>query len=395
VVSFSFKKHPEGGHNPRGAAPPVKAGNFQWLPTGAQALKGMLQAIAEAQVSIRLEMYTIEPDPLGEKFRDALVAAAQRGVRVRVLADGVGSYFLNAEFWQPLVLAGGEFRHFNVPGLGRFGLRDHRKLLLCDDDRAIVGGVNIGPEYNGDGVDAGWRDLAVQFHGSVARELGAAFDEMFAQAGFKHPRFGWLRHAIRQHRIEVGHATVLLTAPGWRRNPLVRMITHDFRHAESIRIMMAYFLPTGRLLRALRGAARRGAKVQLILAEHSDMPLMQMATRSLYRRLLKSGVEIYEYVPQILHAKLMIVNENIIYAGSANLDVRGLRLNYELSLRVENQRLAAEAGDIFKADLAHCRRIELTEWMKTRHWWRRLLDHGAYWLHAHFDPFVASHSWRR
>jgi cardiolipin synthase A/B len=384
-----------GSHGPRAAAPALTAAEFQWLPTGAKALAEMLKAIAEAGTTIRLEMYTIEPDRLGEKFRAALIAAAERGVAVRVLADGVGSYSMGLAFWRPLTEAGGEFRHFKVPGLGRFGLRDHRKLLVCDDYRAIVGGVNIGPDYDGDGVDSGWRDLAVQFQGTMARELGAGFDQMFALAGFKRPRFGWLRHAVRQRRIQAGHATVLLTAPGWRRNPLVHSITHDFQHAKSIRIMMAYFLPTGRLLRALRGAARRGAKVQIILAEHSDMPLTRMAARSLYYRLLKSGVEIYEYLPQILHAKLMIVDGHVVYAGSANLDVRGLRLNYELSLRVENKQLAEEAGKLYEADLAHCQRIELAAWMKTRHWWRRLLDRCAYWLHAHFDPFVASHSWRR
>jgi cardiolipin synthase len=384
--------HPKGSHRPH--ATPLTVGDFQWLPTGARALAQMLQAIAEAGTTIRLEMYTIEPDQLGQKFRAALVAAAQRGVAIRVLADGVGSHSLGVEFWRPLIEVGGEFRHFKLPGLGRFGLRDHRKLMVCDDNRAIVGGVNIGPDYDGDGVDSGWRDLAVQFEGTMARELGVGFDEMFALAGFKRPRFAWLRHAVRQRRVQASHATVLLTAPGWRSHPLARAITHDFRHARTIRIMMAYFLPTGRLLRALRGAARRGAKVQIILADHSDMPLTRMAARSLYHRLLQSGVEIYEYQPQILHAKLMIVNDNIIYAGSANLDVRGLHLNYELSLRVENQRLAAEAGKMYEADLAHCRRIELVEWMK-RQWWRRLLDRCAYWLHAHFDPFVASHSWRR
>jgi cardiolipin synthase len=355
----------------------------------------MLGEIAEAKTSIRLEMYTISPGPLGEKFLAALTAAAQRGVRVRVLADGVGSHLLNVNFWRPLHLAGGEHRYFKLPGMGRFGLRDHRKLLLCDDTRAIVGGVNLGPEYDGDGVTAGWRDLAVQFHGALARDLGATFDEMFALAKFKHSRFAWLRHAIHQRRLESGHAIILLTAPGWRRSPLRKSITRDFRHAESIRIMMAYFLPTGRVLRALQSAAKRGAKVQIILARRSDMPLTRMAARSLYSRLLESGVEIYEYLPQILHAKLMIVDDKIVYAGSANLDVRGLRLNYELSLRVENGRLAAEAGEMYEADLARSQRIEPHAWMKSRHWWRRLADYFAYWLHAHFDPFVASHSWRR
>ncbi len=380
---------------PAGTAPPMLPGGYQWLRTGARALAKMLEAIDQAQTSIRLEMYTIQPGQLGEKFRDALIAAAQRGVQVRVLMDGVGSMHLSHEFWQPLTAAGGEYRFFNLPGRIRFGLRDHRKLMVCDDHLAFVGGVNIGPEYLGDGVTSGWRDLAVQFQGALARALGGAFDEMFAHAKFKHPSFAWLRHAIRQRRLIVGHSTVLLIAPGWRHNPMIRLLARDFQHAESIRIMAAYFLPTGRVLHALRRAARRGAKVQLILAGISDVPHMRMAARSLYHRLLKSGVEIYEYQPQILHAKMIIVDENIVYAGSANFDVRSLHLNYELLLRVEHQRLAHEAGEIFTADLAHCHRVEIDAWLKTRHWWRRWLDNCAYFLAARIDPFLSSFSWRR
>ncbi|HVY12804.1 MAG TPA: phospholipase D-like domain-containing protein, partial [Alphaproteobacteria bacterium] len=168
-----------------------------------------------------------------------------------------------------------------------------------------------------------------------------------------------------------------------------------FKSASSIRIICAYFLPTGRVLRALRRAAQCGAPVQLILGAHSDVKLMQMATRCLYRRLLMSGVEIYEYQPQVLHAKLIIVNDSVIYAGSANLDVRSLHLNYELLIRVENQRLAREAVEIFRGDLAHCRPVKLSAWLKSRSWWRRTLDHFAYFLLARLDPFLSSRSWRR
>jgi cardiolipin synthase len=355
----------------------------------------MLEAIEQARHSIQLEMYIIQPGAHGEKFRDALAAAAQRGLRVQVLADAFGSMFLTPDFWRPLQAAGAEFRFFNLPGNGRFGLRDHRKLMVCDEATAFIGGLNIGPEYAGDGVKSGWRDLGLRFHGTLARELGRAFDEMFELAEFRHPRFAWMRHAIRQRQLDADAVTLLLAAPGWRRNPLVRTLVGDFKSAATIRILCAYFLPTGRVMRALRRAPKRGARVQLILAGHSDIKLMQMATRSLYRRLLKAGVEIYEYQPQVLHAKLIIINRNVAYAGSANLDVRSLHLNYELLLRVENERLAHEALEIFDGDLAHCRRVELAAWVKTRHWWRRWLDNFAYFLLARLDPFIASRSWRR
>lgn len=391
---MSLPHPPRAGHGKHPAAP-ATASHFHWLKTGAHALAEMLAAIAHAKESIRLEMYIIQPDAQGEKFRNALTAAARRGVRVRVLADAFGSMYLKPDFGHALIAAGVEFRYFNLPGEGRSALRDHRKLMICDDARAFVGGLNIGGEYAGDGVAAGWRDLGLEFQGTLAGELGRAFDEMFELAEFRHPRFAWLRHAIRQRRLEAESATLLLSAPGWRHNPMVRSLVRDFKSATSIRILCAYFLPTGRVRRALRRAVKRGVRVQLILGARSDVKLMQMATHSLYRRMLKAGVEIYEYQPQVLHAKLIIIGHEAVYAGSANLDVRSLNLNYELLIRVENQRLAREADEIFNGDLAHCHRIELAEWVKRRSWWRRLLDNFAYFLLARLDPFLSSRAWRR
>ena len=368
---------------------------FRWLKTGAEGLAAMLEAIHQAQTSVRLEMYIFQPGEPALTFRAALATAARRGVRVQVLGDALGSIFLPGDFWEPLVAAGGEFRYFNLPGLGRRGLRDHRKLMVCDGETVFIGGLNIGPEYAGDGVKQGWRDLALGFHGTLAKELGAAFDEMFALAQFRHSRFAWLRHAIRQRRIDASHAIVLLSAPGWRHNPMIKSLVRDFTKAERLRIISAYFLPTFRVLRALRKAARRGAKVQLILSAKSDVPLIGLATQCLYWRLLKDGVEIYEYQPQVLHAKLIIVNDNVIYAGSANLDVRSLHLNYELLLRVEHAAFAREAGGIFTGDLNHCRRIQLEEWNKARRWWQPVMEAIAYFLFTRLDPYLASRSWRR
>jgi len=375
--------------------PSLSGQQFRWLPSGEQALAEMLEAIDAARHSISLEVYIFQPGELGEKFRTSLIAAARRQVRVRVLIDAFGSYTLADDFWADLTAAGGECRRFKLPGIRRFGLRDHRKLLLCDERRAFINGLNIGPEYAGDGVRQGWRDLGLHLDGDLARHLSLAFEEMFSLANFQRRRFTWVRHAIRHRRIESEQAIFLLSAPGWRRNPMVRLLVHDFSHAKTISILAAYFLPTPRVMRSLLRAARRGAKVRLILAGRSDMALMQMATHGLYRRLLQAGIEIYEYQPQILHAKMIIVDDKVVYAGSANLDVRSLHLNYELLARVENQRLAQEAAAIFQGDLDHSQPIKFEEWARARTWWGRLLSRAAFFLLARLDPYLASGSWRR
>jgi cardiolipin synthase len=139
--------------------------------------------------------------------------------------------------------------------------------------------------------------------------------------------------------------------------------------------------------------ARRGGRVQLLLAGKSDVPVSQMAARSLYHRLLKAGVEIYEYQPQILHAKLIIC-DGVTYVGSSNLDIRGLNLNYELMLRFEDKTTAAEAPEIFERTLKHCKRIELHPWRKSQTFWHRWKNHWAHFLLARIDPFVALRQFR-
>jgi cardiolipin synthase len=155
----------------------------------------------------------------------------------------------------------------------------------------------------------------------------------------------------------------------------------------------AYFLPTRRLRRDLMRVARRGGRVQLILPGQSDILVSQLAARSLYRRLLKAGVEIYEYQPQVLHAKL-ILSDGAVYAGSSNLDIRSLNLNYELMLRLENEAAAVEAREIFERLLKNSRRIEPDQWRKSRTLWQRWKNHWAHFLLTRIDPFVALRQFR-
>ena len=152
--------------------------------------------------------------------------------------------------------------------------------------------------------------------------------------------------------------------------------------------MSAYFLPSLRLLRELKRAAKRGARVQLILAGKSDVLLMRLATRGLYASLLRAGVEVYEYKPQVLHAKLVIVDE-VIYAGSANLDARSLNINYEVLARISDRRLAVEARRIFTSDLKHCERLERRAFRGARGWWGSVLERFAFFVLARIDPYLA------
>jgi cardiolipin synthase A/B len=371
--------------------PPIEV-EYEWLETGGEMLSRMLKAIAEARQSIRLEMYIVHAGATAGQFRDALIQACQRGVRAQVLVDAVGSMVLPESFWGPLRASGGEFRWFNPLSLSGWSIRDHRKLLVCDQRLAFVGGVNIASEYQGDGVAAGWRDLGMAVQGPLAGELSAAYDQMFACADFRHPPFARLRMSPRQKIVATPAAQLLLGGPS-RNNPIKLALRRDLMHARSVRIICAYFLPPWRVRRELGRAAHRGARVQLILPGKSDLPFSRLAGQSFYRRLLAAGVEIYEYQPQILHAKLFLMDD-IVYAGSANLDPRALDINYELMLRLSHPALARQGDAIFERVLAHCKRIELESWRRDRTLLARFRSRLAYLVLARLDPKVAEWQWR-
>lgn len=387
----------------------------RWLRTGDETFEAMLRAIDEARDTIRLESYIYAAGALGERFRAALVRACQRQVKVRVLIDSWGSLMLSEDFWIPLRSAGGECRWFNPFHLKRFGFRDHRKLLVCDDRVGVVGGYNIAPEYEGDGVSKGWRDLALRLEHPVVAELAASFDLLFEHAAFRHRRFArWRKPALafgtrrprrlnadprtwltrRKSPLHTDGYTLLLDGPGARFNSFKRALRADLTQTRSVRIMTAYFLPTFRIRRGLLRLARKHGRVQLIFAGKSDVRLAQLACQHLYMRLLKAGIEIYEYQPQMLHAKMVLFDAHF-YTGSANLDVRSLNINYELMLRIQEPALVEEAAEIFEQAKSQSLPITLQAWRRNRSFWTRLRETWAHFILARVDPFFIRWQLRR
>ncbi len=366
----------------------LKSNSFKWLSGGDEIFPALAAAIEGAHKTIRCEVYTFANDELGREFMELLVKARERGVRVQVLIDAFGSITLAGSFWEPLVSAGGEVRTFNPVFHHRLGFRDHRKMLVCDEETAFVGGFNFAKQYQGDGVKAGWYDLGLEVVSPLAVQLAAAFDEMFAHADSPHHMFRRFAHSSVKRDVTTEEGRLLLSGPGRGRNPFARNFRKDLMRAKSVQIICAYFLPSSRIRRQLIRVVRRGGKVQLLLPGKSDVFLSQLATQSLYRRLLRAGVEIYEYQPQILHAKLIII-DSLVYAGSSNLDPRSLHLNYELMVRVENKKLLADARSLFEHNLEFSRQIELEAWRKSRTWWRRMKQRWAYFLIVRIDPLIA------
>ena len=366
----------------------------RWLPSGAAGIDAMMTAIAAAKHSIQLQTYIFRDDDIGKTILAALEAACSRGVQVRLLIDALGAFSLSEAAIENLVEQGGLVRRFNPIHPFRLSYRNHRKALVCDRQVAVIGGFNIGQEYAGDGVEHGWCELGLVVRGVVAEELGRAFDRLFVFADQGPRRFARLRRSGERRQAGFHSQQLLLGGPGAGHNPLKERLYSDLAKAESIRVISPYFLPPWPLRRRLMKLARAGGRVQLLLPGKSDVALAWHASRALYSRLLRAGVEIHEYLPQVLHAKLVISDRSVL-VGSANFNTRSLHIDYELMVRLSDDDAVAWADQHFDGLLVHARRIDQQTWRRSRSLFDRLRQRFCYWVMARLDPLLAGWLWRR
>jgi len=354
----------------------------------------MWSSIAAAQRVVRIETYIWKAGIVADRFLEELHAAAARGVRVEILVDAFGSERLGPAYFRSLQGAGARVVWFNQSRYFRGSFRNHRKLMTVDGHLAIVGGLNIGDEYDGDGIATGWRDFAVELRGPIVASLDSSMDQMFQLAGFTPMAVArFARRYLRHHDVDRHSTGLLLSGPGTRSGRLQRVIRSDLAAGRELSAYAAYLLPTWQIRRAMRAVARRG-RVRLITGAQSDVPLVRWAAQRLYPFWLRGGVALYEYQPQIVHAKLIVLDD-VVYAGSANLDIRSLRINYELMVRIPSRSLAEQVRQVFDGDLTRSERIDPAEWGRHRRWWQSLRSLWAYLLLVRLDPFLAGRGLRR
>ena len=324
------------------------------LDGGRQAYPRMLQAIAEAKQSLHLQVYTFTPGGVGGQFTAALSAAAHRGVAVRVKIDGWGSARGGRAVAAVLRAAGCRVRiHNRLLALlvGRFG-RNHRKILLVDDEVAFIGGINIGDENLDEGERRGWADLAIEIRGPQCARLGQRL---------RHEPRRRVKSSLRIHLCGLGG--------GWRMRR--RYLVAFARARHHIHVAHGYFLPDRGIVRAIAAAARRGVTVRLLLAGQSDVPFARAATRSLYRRLLGAGVQIHEWSGSVLHAKVATVDGRRLLVGSFNLDPLSLA-NLEALVEVDDMPVVAKGEAWIQEHFACSRSMTAAEASSRVHRW--LLD---------------------
>lgn len=312
------------------------------IADGPERLTELLGLIDSATRSLRMLFYIFRDDRSGTMVRDALVRAASRGVEVTLLADSFGSGATPDRFFDVLREAGGTVCWFGTRWTPRYLVRNHQKLVIADDKALMSGGFNIEDGYFAPADDPeGWTDIGFTLTGPAVNPAIRWFDALARWMVDPRPRFRLLRRMVREWRDPGGRVRWLVGGPTVRLSPWARSFRHDLARASNAAIVMAYFAPNAGLLRRLARIPRSGGLARLLLPARSDNAATVGAARLLYGWLLKRGVTIAEYLPQRLHSKLIVLDD-VVMIGSANLDMRSLYVNMELVLRIRDAAFARQ-----------------------------------------------------
>ncbi|AUX68146.1 cardiolipin synthase B [Porphyrobacter sp. HT-58-2] len=316
--------------------------DFTFYPHGRDRLKALIELIEGARASLKLFYYLFDSDASGQQVRDALVAAAKRGVAVSLIVDDFGNDAGSA-FFAPLVKAGGTFAVFSPRWGTRYLVRNHQKMAIADDTRVMTGGANVSDHYFATPAENGWCDLAVVIEGPVVAQFVRWFGLLGAwvanEADGRALQLKALRDIVKQWEGGEGPVQLLVGGPLVRRGHWAWMLRRDLVSARRFDAVSAYFSPPRSFRGQIARVARRG-KVRLITPGKSDIGAAIDMARLLYRKLLAAGARIFEFAQCKLHMKLLVVDD-VSYVGSANLDKRSFRINVELMVRIEDAGLAA------------------------------------------------------
>jgi cardiolipin synthase A/B len=338
----------------------------------AIAFAAICDGIRNATRHVHLEYFSIAADSTGNYLKDLLIQKARAGVEVRFIYDDVACWRLPHRFKKELRAAGICFVPFMpvwIPLLNsRMNYRNHRKLVIVDGKTAYLGGLNIGDQYLGKDPYYGyWRDSLAVFRGQSILSLQAIFlaDWYFVSKENLFDKSGFARYIAEDLDTGIKHicpVQVIASGPDTHHSSLLQLYFSAIANAQhSIRITTPYLILNEALLMALKTAAISGVKVQIILPAKADHWIVYWGSRSYFKELLEVGVEIYEYTRGFMHAKIIIVDDEVLGLGTANMDLRSFNHNFELTALVYNDEVVDKASDAFSQDLVFSRRIILEE----------------------------------
>ncbi|MDR1057644.1 MAG: phospholipase D-like domain-containing protein [Coxiellaceae bacterium] len=371
------------------------AGGEKVFFAGQDYFTTLLADLKAAKESIELETYIFDLDSLGQRILEVLTEAVKRKVAVRILVDGAGTPQWNGIFVKNLERAGAETRVFHpfpwrlwqwsrsrvrissllkaIYLFLKINTRNHRKVCVIDKTIVYVGSFNISQNHldkNHNGK--AWRDTGVRLSHVDLRDILQAFESVWTYRPIQE-RIRHFFHHIRTNPV------IRLNNTWYRRRILYKNLLNRIRDCNyRIWITNAYFIPDNFLLRRLIDAAHAGVDVRILLPQESDVSFMPWASQAFYESLLKAGIRIFEYVPSVLHAKTLILDDWMMI-GSSNLNSRSLLHDLEVDVNIRSSESKLSLEQQFLIDLKHSKEIHLEDWQK-RSWYQRIVGWGLLYL---------------
>lgn len=358
------------------------------LVNGEETFGEIMKALRRAKRYINIEYFIFKDDELGREIADILIERAGKGVKVRMITDAVGSWRLGRSFYDRLRAGGVDARTFMPVSFPFFhssiNFRNHRKIVVVDGEISFTGGLNVGREYLGRGKLGFWRDTHALFEGDMVRELNAVFieDWNYCAGDSLSPDDKEFAQVAGRSRDSLPVMPSQLVASGsssvWHaiQQLYFSMITEA---RQRIWITTPYLVPGHAILGALKIAALSGVDVRILIPAKSDHFLVYWAGRSNIEDLLRSGVRVWRYTKGFLHAKTLLMDNNVASVGTANLDARSLEINFEVQAFVYDEALNATLASHFLGDMEDSQECILPTWSMRGVGVRTLESLGRLW----------------
>ncbi|RXE48285.1 cardiolipin synthase [Chromohalobacter israelensis] len=362
---------------------PMSTGNrAELLIDGEATFKSLLAGIDSAREYILVQFFIFRADEIGTLFKQHLIQQAERGVRVCLLYDEIGSRSLSGDYLRELSEAGVEVTAFNSSRGWRhrfqINFRNHRKILVVDGREGWTGGFNVADEYLGRVPRYGpWRDTHLKLTGPSVMGLQEAFWEDWYWATGNILSLEWEPSVTCN---ECQHVVIVPSGPADRCETASLLIQHVIHGAhERLWVTSPYFVPDQGVQDALKLAALRGVDVRVMIPERPDHLLVFLSAFSFLPEMIRHGVRIFRYQPGFLHQKAVLVDDHTALLGSVNLDNRSFRLNFEITAYIPDAAFAHDVETMLLHDFESCREVTLQE-LDDRPAWRKLVSRAAYLL---------------
>ena len=357
-----------------------QANKTRLLINGRETFEDIFQGISEAKDYILIQSYIINDDQLGNQLLDLLVKAVKKNIRVMLLYDDIGCYHLSESYLNRLIQAGVTTNSFhstrNIQNRFQLNFRNHRKIVIVDGKTAWLGGHNIGDEYLGRNPKyPNWRDTHIRLDGPSALGAQLSFVEDWHWATDEALLLNWTPNPVKQGDQRV---LILPSGPSDPFETASLMMQHAM-HVAKDRIWIAspYFVPDEGVQQALRLAALRGVDVTILIPEKPDNLLIYLSAYSFVAGILKAGVKIMRYQRGFLHQKVFLVDDYLAAVGTANMDNRSFRLNFEITAIVDNKEFAKQVETMLLNDFSQSNEM-LIEEIEAKPLWFTILSRAAY-----------------